>query len=324
MKVGEVKVWSLFVRVGYPYRISVAKHGQKTREGHSDVQIPPTVSSLTDELQQYDLAHGDGQASQLLKEVSAAKKSATLPLPKATAPSIAPETKKEYKDQHARVRDQYYKDAVSGGPQSRVLDGITWNEAQKLRETAESQGQHGPAVTAASKAIIQREKQGDAVIYKGHTERNPFDKVSDQELHDYVDQVSGRKPPQSPQAAVQVDVRTLPNDAGQSAVASPSSPGAVAPQAQVTAQPQPASPEKQQGTFSLLSSIPSYYYSSLCFDVSALTQDDCATLTVMSYLFSMRFVFYFSRSIFFEKFTRLCRSRFLPPNCFRKKFTEQV
>lgn len=49
---------------------------------------------------------------------------------------------------------------------------------------------------AASKGIIKREHQHNAIVYKSYYATNPFDKMSDEELKDYEDAVKrGEKPP---------------------------------------------------------------------------------------------------------------------------------
>ena len=57
-------------------------------------------------------------------------------------------------------------------------------------------GDHVMIVGAASKGIIKREHQHNAIVYKSYYATNPFDKMSDDELKDYEDAVKrGEKPP---------------------------------------------------------------------------------------------------------------------------------
>ena len=51
--------------------------------------------------------------------------------------------------------------------------------------TVSSATDHTVLVGAASKGIIQRDFQHNAVVYKTPYAKNPFDCVSDQELDDY-------------------------------------------------------------------------------------------------------------------------------------------
>ena len=51
-------------------------------------------------------------------------------------------------------------------------------------------------VGAASKGIIKREHQHNAIVYKSAYATNPFDKMSDEELKEYEEAVKrGEKPP---------------------------------------------------------------------------------------------------------------------------------
>merc|ERR1712113_252093 len=70
---------------------------------------------------------------------------------------------------------------------SKVLDGISWDEA---RQMADAQVSHvgdgyGMKVGAASKGIIQRDFQHNAMVYKSPYAKNPFDMVSNEELEEY-------------------------------------------------------------------------------------------------------------------------------------------
>lgn len=57
-------------------------------------------------------------------------------------------------------------------------------------------GDHVMIVGAASRGIIKREHQHNAIVYKSYYATNPFDKMSDEELKDYEDAVKrGEKPP---------------------------------------------------------------------------------------------------------------------------------
>lgn len=77
-------------------------------------------------------------------------------------------------------------DKITSGPQSHILEGVTWEEAKKLQDANITQtGDQVILVGAASKGIIQRNFQHNALVYKTPYAKNPFDSVSDKEIEDY-------------------------------------------------------------------------------------------------------------------------------------------
>jgi len=102
----------------------------------------------------------------------------------------------EYKDQQKKVKAKYYHDTNTAGPQSRLLDGLTWDEARRIRDDAlakalgpgavASSGSVNTSIAAASKAILQRDIRDAAVVYDGvYVKHNPFGQVTDEELEAY-------------------------------------------------------------------------------------------------------------------------------------------
>ncbi|XP_053211391.1 protein hu-li tai shao-like isoform X4 [Panonychus citri] len=94
----------------------------------------------------------------------------------------------EFKRRQEEMKKVRMQNKISGGPQSHILEGVTWEELNK-RQTVGSGGgdetDHVVLVGAASKGIIQREFQHNATVYKSAYAKNPFDNVSDQELEEY-------------------------------------------------------------------------------------------------------------------------------------------
>ena len=75
---------------------------------------------------------------------------------------------------------------ITAGPESKVLDGATWEErADSVAKTMAGEGHVDYKVGAASKGIIQRDYQHHATVYKSVYAKNPFDNVSSQELEEY-------------------------------------------------------------------------------------------------------------------------------------------
>ena len=90
-------------------------------------------------------------------------------------------------DQMKAVRMQ---NMITSGPQSNILDGVTWDEAKRTSETVVDGNvtrttEQVMMVGAASKGIIQRDYQHNATVYKSAYSKNPFDNVSAQELEEY-------------------------------------------------------------------------------------------------------------------------------------------
>ncbi|KAL3307630.1 Alpha-adducin [Cichlidogyrus casuarinus] len=109
----------------------------------------------------------------------------------------------EFKDQQKFLKNKYYKDLNSSGPQSRLLDSLTLDEARRLRDEtlakalgpklAAEMSQKGDRaitesglVTCASRAIIDKSHRPKAIVYDGlYSHVNPFDKITDEELEMY-------------------------------------------------------------------------------------------------------------------------------------------
>lgn len=70
---------------------------------------------------------------------------------------------------------------ISGGPQSHILEGVTWEEVRRKQD----ENDQIVLVGAASKGIIQKEYQHNASVYKSAYAKNPFDNISEQDLENY-------------------------------------------------------------------------------------------------------------------------------------------
>jgi len=92
----------------------------------------------------------------------------------------------ELKNKVKEIRKEYFEDKITSGPQSTVLEGITWEEARKIKECNEMNGYASiPRMTAASRGIIQREHQRDTLFYKNYSLNNPFESVTQEDLDKY-------------------------------------------------------------------------------------------------------------------------------------------
>ncbi|XP_049883230.1 protein hu-li tai shao isoform X2 [Pectinophora gossypiella] len=95
---------------------------------------------------------------------------------------------KEFKALQQQIKDNRRADKISAGPQSHILEGVTWDEAAKLvGEDAHNThtGDHVVLMGAASKGIIQRGYQHNATVYSAPYARNPFDHISDTDIDEY-------------------------------------------------------------------------------------------------------------------------------------------
>ncbi|KAK8754097.1 hypothetical protein OTU49_010367 [Cherax quadricarinatus] len=83
---------------------------------------------------------------------------------------------------------------ISAGPTSHLLEGVTWDEARRMQDASMSAAtDHVILVGAASKGIIQRDFQHNAVVYKTPYAKNPFDAVTDQELEEYKELIERKQ-----------------------------------------------------------------------------------------------------------------------------------
>ncbi|XP_026318340.1 protein hu-li tai shao-like [Hyposmocoma kahamanoa] len=95
---------------------------------------------------------------------------------------------KEFKALQQQIKDNRRADKISAGPQSHILEGVSWDEASKLvgEDAANTHtGDHVVLMGAASKGIIQRGYQHHATVYSAPYARNPFDHISDREIDEY-------------------------------------------------------------------------------------------------------------------------------------------
>merc|ERR1719187_930204 len=94
---------------------------------------------------------------------------------------------KEFKKVQKLMKEGRRLGGVHAGPESKVLDGVSWEEARQMADAHPSQvdGYGGMKIGAASKGIIQRDFQHHATVFKSPYAKNPFDSVSNEELEEY-------------------------------------------------------------------------------------------------------------------------------------------
>lgn len=91
----------------------------------------------------------------------------------------------EFKKKQKEMKQNRMHSKITAGPQSSILEGVTWEEIKKMQDAHNASGDQVVLVGAASKGIIQREFQHNAMVYKTAYAKNPFDNISDQDLEEY-------------------------------------------------------------------------------------------------------------------------------------------
>jgi len=98
---------------------------------------------------------------------------------------------RELKNKHQEIRKEYYTDSIHAGPQSKILDGISWEEAERIKDAHVSGTTDTMIVVgAASKGIIQRDHQHNQQVYKSFYQPNPFETMSKEDIDRYQKEVS--------------------------------------------------------------------------------------------------------------------------------------
>jgi adducin len=101
---------------------------------------------------------------------------------------------REFKKLQQQIKDNRRADKISAGPQSHILEGVSWEEANRLKDANVSvAGDHVVLMGAASKGIIQRGYQHNATVYKAPYAKNPFDAVTDDEINEYKKTVERKR-----------------------------------------------------------------------------------------------------------------------------------
>ncbi|KAK3094862.1 hypothetical protein FSP39_007183 [Pinctada imbricata] len=119
---------------------------------------------------------------------------------------------KEYRDKQKQIRKDYYEDRVSAGPQSKVLEGMTWEEAKKLQDgTLSMAGDSVIVIGAASKGIIQRDQQHNVQVYHSQYQANPFESMTEDEIERYKIEVDKKAKGDSIPEETQEDLEPGPD-----------------------------------------------------------------------------------------------------------------
>ncbi|KAF8777949.1 protein hu-li tai shao-like isoform X2 [Argiope bruennichi] len=145
----------------------------------------------------------------------------------------------EFKRKQKELKANRLKSKVTAGPQSNILEGVTWEEIRKMQDAVNASGDQVVLVGAASKGIIQREFQHNAMVYKSAYSKNPFDNISEQELEEYRKLVERKQRGELIEEDVPDDIKPLLMEP----VAEPSKPEPPQPP---TSKSPPSSPAKSK------------------------------------------------------------------------------
>ncbi|KAL3865133.1 hypothetical protein ACJMK2_006757 [Sinanodonta woodiana] len=100
---------------------------------------------------------------------------------------------KEFKLKQKKLRKDYYEERVTAGPQSKILEGVTWEEAERMKDgNLSTTGDSVIVIGAASKGIIQRDQQHNVQVYKSKYAANPFETMTEDEIERYKYEVEHR------------------------------------------------------------------------------------------------------------------------------------
>uniref|UniRef100_A0A915BBA1 Class II aldolase/adducin N-terminal domain-containing protein n=1 Tax=Parascaris univalens TaxID=6257 RepID=A0A915BBA1_PARUN len=117
---------------------------------------------------------------------------------------------KEFKEKQKAIKETRRLGATSAGPQSQILDGVTYEEAAQMRAEAEMSGQGDRVVMigTASKGIIDRQHQHNAQVYRQLYAPNPFACETDEDIQKYMKEVESKTP--RPGSATEATERGTP------------------------------------------------------------------------------------------------------------------
>merc|ERR1711962_364013 len=212
-------------RTGYTYAEPLVRK-EPVRQV-SDVELPPTVSNLSYLLEEDELYKdgalrnilaqmaratrsskktnwvnspnvyqkvevletGTTDPKKITKWVSEGSPSHSTPIKIESSNQFVPvnTNPKEFKKVQKLMKEGRRLGGVHAGPESKVLDGVSWEEARQMADAHPSAvgDPYGMKVGAASKGIIQRDFQHHATVFKSPYAKNPFDSVSNDELEEY-------------------------------------------------------------------------------------------------------------------------------------------
>ncbi|KAH7715012.1 class II aldolase/adducin family protein, partial [Aphelenchoides avenae] len=100
---------------------------------------------------------------------------------------------KEFKQRQKELKENRRIGMMSAGPQSQVLDGVTYEDLAYAKQETEAMGfparDHAVLIGTASKGIIDRQHQHNAQVYRQLYAPNPFSAETDEDIQKYLKEV---------------------------------------------------------------------------------------------------------------------------------------
>ncbi|CAF3645844.1 unnamed protein product [Rotaria sordida] len=225
-KIGELEFESLMrildnagFRTGYVYRQPLIRTIDKTTT-FKDVEVPPAASSATSFVEQtYPEAYSPTRQAQrttewrnspnaylrqeieetgtpnpkkVTKWVPDTGLKHSTPIKIDTKHQFAPSNidPKELKNHQKQIKEDRFNEKVSAGYQSRILENASWDDASsQIKEPHQPPSEAIVIVGAASKGIIKRDQQNNAVVYKTFYAQNPFAHIDNDDIEKYKREV---------------------------------------------------------------------------------------------------------------------------------------
>uniref|UniRef100_A0A915PE12 Class II aldolase/adducin N-terminal domain-containing protein n=1 Tax=Setaria digitata TaxID=48799 RepID=A0A915PE12_9BILA len=105
---------------------------------------------------------------------------------------------KEFKEKQKAIKENRRLGTTSAGPQSQILDGVTYEEIAQIRADVETsdmgQADRVVIIGTASKGIIDRQHQHNAQVYRQLYAPNPFASETDEDIQKYMKEVEAKTP----------------------------------------------------------------------------------------------------------------------------------
>ncbi|CAF2406228.1 unnamed protein product [Rotaria sp. Silwood2] len=224
-KIGELEFESLMrildnagFRTGYVYRQPLIRTIDKITT-FKDVEVPPAASSATSFIEQtYPEAYSPTRQAQrttewrnspnaylkqeieetgtpnpkkVTKWVPDTGLKHSTPIKIDTKHQFAPSNidSKELKNHQKQIKEDRFNEKVSAGYQSKILENASWEDASQMKEPHQLPSEAIVTVGAASKGIIKRDQQNNAIVYKTYYAQNPFAHIDKDEIEKYKREV---------------------------------------------------------------------------------------------------------------------------------------
>ncbi|CAF0935659.1 unnamed protein product [Rotaria sp. Silwood1] len=226
-KIGEIEFECLMrildnagFRTGYVYRQPLIRTIDKSAT-FKDVEVPPAASSATsfvDAGQTQSEAYSPSRQTQrttewrnspnaylkqeieetgtpnpkkVTKWVPDTGLKHSTPIKIDTKHQFAPSNvdPKELKIHQKQIKEDRFNEKVSAGYQSKILENVGWEDVSQMKDPHQTSSEPIVVVGAASKGIIKRDQQNNAIVYKSYYGQNPFTHMDNDEIEKYKREV---------------------------------------------------------------------------------------------------------------------------------------